>query len=124
MRIFKNTWFSRFARKESIVDKDLLDIVNKLKEKQPDADLGGDVFKMRLAQSGEGKSGGYRVMVFFRSGERTFFVHGFAKSETANISRKELAQLKKQAKTLFAMTEVQIEAALKEGVFQEVKGDI
>jgi hypothetical protein len=29
--------------------------------------------------------------------------------------------LKKQAKTLFAMTENQIETALKEGVFEEVK---
>jgi hypothetical protein len=41
-----------------------------------------------------------------------------------NISKKELIQLKKQAKTLFAMTEIQIETALKEGVFQEVKGVI
>ena len=124
MRIFKSTWFSRFARKENIVNKELLDMINKLEAGQSDADLGGDVFKMRLARSGEGKSGGYRVMVFFKIGKRTFFIHGFTKSETANISQKELAQLKKQAKTLFAMTEAQIEAALKEGVFQEIKGDI
>ena len=124
MRVFKNTWFYRFARKENIVDKELLDIVNKLEEGQPDADLGGGVFKMRLARSGEGKSSGYRVMVFFKSGKRTFFMHGFTKSETANISQKELVRLKKQAKTLFAMTEAHIEAALKEGVFQEIMGDI
>ena len=121
VRVFKSTRFSRFARKESIAESELLDIVDKLKEKQFDADLGGNVFKMRLARPGEGKSGGYRVMVFFRKGRRTFFVHGFAKSETANISRKELSHLKKQAKTLFAMTETQIEDALKEGVFQEVE---
>jgi hypothetical protein len=99
----------------------LLDIVTKLEEGRPDVDLGGGVFKMRLARSGEGKSGGYRVMVFFKSGKRTFYMHGFAKSETANISQKVLVKLKKQAKTLFAMTEDQIEAALKEGVFEEVK---
>ena len=124
MRVFKNTRFSRFAHKKKIIDKELLGIVNKLEEGQPDADLGGGVFKIRFARAGKGKSGGYRVMVFFKSGIRTFFVHGFEKSETANISQKELVQLKKQAKTLFAMTEAQIKTALQERVFQEVKGNI
>ena len=124
MRVFKNSWFSRYARRENIFDGDLLDIVSNLEEGQVDADLGGGVFKMRLARAGEGKSSGFRVMVFFNSGKRTFFVHGFAKSETANISQKELVQLKKQAKTLFAMTKDQIETALKEGVLHEVKGTI
>ena len=121
MRIFKNVRFSRFVRKENIDDGELASIVEHLEAGQSDADLGGGVFKIRLARSGGGKSGGYRVMVFFKSGERTFFVHGFAKSETANISKKELASLKKQAKTLFAMTDVQMQAALKEGVFEEIR---
>ena len=121
MRIFKYKRFFRFARKEHIDDDELRDIAVKLEKGQFDADLGGGVFKMRLARSGEGKAGGYRVMVFFKSGERTFYVHGFAKSETANISKKELVKLKKQAKTMFAMTDVQIRAALKEGVLEEIK---
>ena len=79
---------------------------------------------MRLARPGEGNSGGYRVVVFFKSGTCTFYVHGFAKSETANISKKELIDLKKLAKTLLAMTDVQIQVALKKGILDEVKGDI
>jgi hypothetical protein len=43
------------------------------------------VYKQRLA-----RSGGCRAIVFFRSGERTFFVYGFAKSDRSNISGKEL----------------------------------
>ena len=120
MRIFRNARFTRFARKENIDDEELRNIVDELETGQYDADLGGGVFKMRLARYGEGKSGGYRVIVFFKSGERTFYVHGFAKSETANISKKELVRLKKQAKTLFAMTDVQMQTALKEGVFEEI----
>ena len=72
VRIFKNAWFSRFARKEGIGDDELRDIVDELEAGQADADLGGDVYKQRLARPGEGKSGGYRVIVFFRSEERTF----------------------------------------------------
>jgi hypothetical protein len=53
--------------------------------------LGGEVYKARAARRpGEGKSGGYRVVVFFRSEERTFFVYGFAKSGKANIDQGEL----------------------------------
>jgi hypothetical protein len=121
VRVFKYARFSRFTRKEDINDDELLNIVEQLEAGQSDADLGGGVFKMRIARSGEGKSGGYRVIVFFKSGERTFYVHGFAKSDTANISKKELVRAKKQAKTLFTMTDTQIQTALKEGVFEEIR---
>jgi hypothetical protein len=111
----------RFARKEDINDNELFSIVDQLEAGQPDADLGGGVFKMRIARPGEGKSGSYRIIVFFKSGERTFYVHGFAKSDTANISKKELVRAKKQAKTLFAMTDSQIQTALEEKVFEEIR---
>ena len=89
VRIFKNTWFTRFANKEVITDAELRETVNGLEAGQADADLGGGVYKARVARPGEGKSGGYRVIVFFRSKERTFFVYGFAKSDRANINNDE-----------------------------------
>ena len=73
MRILKNSWFTRFANKEGITNDELREIVNQLEAEQIDADLGGGVYKMRVARPGEGKSGGYRMIVFFRSKERTFF---------------------------------------------------
>ena len=83
MRIFKNTWFTRFASKEGITDDELREAVNRLEMGQA-ADLGGGVYKVRIARPGEGKSGGYRVIVFFRSEERTFFAYGYAKSKRDN----------------------------------------
>ena len=120
MRIFKTTWFTRFAGKEGIADGELKEKVNQLEAGQTDADLGGGVYKLRIARSGEGKSGGYRVIVFFRSEERTFYVYGFAKSDRANINQKELAKLKRQAGSLFSMSNAQIEDALKEKVLDEI----
>jgi hypothetical protein len=116
VRIFKNKWFTRFARKEAIGNDELRVLVNQFEEGQFDADLGGGVYKQRVARPGEGKSGGYRVIAFFRSGERTFFIGGFAKSDIANISQKALAEAKKQARTLFAMSEDQIKTALDAGI--------
>jgi hypothetical protein len=45
-----------------------------LEENNPNANLGGEVFKIRVPRPGEGKRGGYRVFVFFRSGQRTFLL--------------------------------------------------
>jgi len=77
VRVFKNKWFTRFADKEGITDGELREMVNQLEAGQADADLGGGVYKIRLARPGEGKSGGYRIFVFFRSEERTFFIMRF-----------------------------------------------
>jgi hypothetical protein len=41
VRVFKNTWFNRFAVKEGITDNELLEIVDQLEAKQADANLGG-----------------------------------------------------------------------------------
>jgi len=113
VRIFKNTWFTRFADKEDIKDGELKELVNQLEAGQAEADLGGGVYKTRVARPGEGKSGGYRVIVFFRSEERTFFVYGFAKSGKANIDQGELRAFREDAKYQLALTDLQIEAWLK-----------
>jgi hypothetical protein len=98
VRVFKNTWFTRFAAKEGITDGELLGMATQLEAGQTDANLGGGVYKIRVARPGEGKSGGYRIIVFFRSGERTFYHYGFAKSDMGNITRRELDILKKRPK--------------------------
>ena len=113
MRIFKNTWFTRYAGKEDISDDELREAVNQLEAEQAEANLGGNVYKLRVARSGEGKSGGHRVIVLFKSGERTFYVYGFAKSERDNISEKTLRNFKKAAKEFFSMTDEQIDMTIK-----------
>ena len=58
MRIFKNTWFERFARKRKIEDSVLVDVIQRIERGQIDADLGGGVLKQRIARAGQGRSGG------------------------------------------------------------------
>jgi len=120
MRIFKNTWFSRFADREGITDNELVEAANRLEAGHADADLGGGVYKIRLARPGEGKSGGNRVIVFFRSQERTFFVYGFAKADRGNINEKELRDYKKDAKVDLSMTGEQIRDRLRKRTLIEI----
>ncbi len=41
LRVFKNAWFERFARKEKISAEALWDAVERAEQGQIDADLGG-----------------------------------------------------------------------------------
>jgi len=120
VRIFKNTWFTRFADREGITNTELRETVNRLEAGQADADLGGGVYKVRVARPGEGKSGGYRVIVFFKSEERTFFAYGFPKSGIDNIDEKQLRNFKLAAKTIFNYSEKEIDERVKNGLFIEV----
>jgi hypothetical protein len=120
VRIFKNTWFDRFADRESITDDELRDIVSQLEADQADVNLGGGVYKVRVARPGEGKAGGYRLIVFFMSGERAFFIYGFAKSNKANLDSGELRGFKAAARVNFSLTEGQIQDRLRKRTLVEV----
>jgi hypothetical protein len=120
LRIFKSKWFQHFARKERISDAALHDAVARAERGQVDAYLGGEVIKQRIARPGQGKSGGFRTIIFFRRGERAFFVYGFAKSHRSNINDSEEAQFKEAAKFVLSLTEKQLAELLKRGEFAEV----
>ena len=124
MRVFKYTRFSRFASKEGITDHELLEVVDQLEEDQADANLGGDVYKVRVARQGEGKSGGHRVIVYFRNEYRTFFSYCFSKNDKGNISKKELKAFKEDAKKRLSLTDEQIEARLLNGTLIEIKEEL
>lgn len=123
MRVFKNAWFGRFARKEKIAAAALLGAVLRAENGQIDADLGGGVIKQRIARPGEGKSKGYRSIVLFRKGERCFFVYGFPNSDLGNIGVDEEALFKKMAKQVLALTDAQLSVLVANGQFEEVIQD-
>ena len=52
--------------------------------------LGGGLWKLRVARRGGGKSGGYRVLHFYRTDDMPLFlITVFAKNDKANISAQE-----------------------------------
>jgi hypothetical protein len=123
MRIFKNAWFGRFARKEKISPDVLLEAVDRAEKGLVDADLGGGVIKQRIARPGEGKSKGYRSIVLYRRGDKSFFVYGFPKSDLGNIRDDEAEQFKRAAKLVLALSDEQIRLLIENGQFEEVMKD-
>ena len=123
MRVFKNAWFGRFARKEKISADVLWEAVDRAERGLIDADLGGGVIKQRIARPGEGKSKGYRSIVIYRKEDKAFFVYGFPKSEISNIRDDEEEQFKKAAKFILALSDDQIRQLIEGGQFEEVMKD-
>ena len=120
MRVFKTKWFVRFARKERITDRTLRDAINQAERGLIDADLGSGVIKQCVARSGQGKSGGYRTVIIYRTKTRAIFVYGFAKSDRANLEPDELEGYRKLAKMYLAKSEKEMTAYVAEGSLTEI----
>lgn len=88
-----------------------------------DADLGGGLFKKRIARPGQGKSGGYRTLVATNRGSRWVFVFGFPKNERSNIDTDEEEALKKLAAHLLSLTGQAMAKAKQAGELIEVDCD-
>lgn len=123
MRVFKNAWFGRFAKRERISDAALRLAVARAEKGQIDADLGGGVIKQRIARPGEGRSKGYRSIIVFRKGKRAFFVYGFPKSAIGNIAADDEVQFKKMVGYVLALTDLQLRQLIVNGQFEEISED-
>ena len=123
MKIFKTKAFARFADREGIDDAALYEAMDRVRSGLVDADLGGGVFKQRIARKGGGRSGGFRTIVLFRQGELAFFVYGFAKSDRESLRRDELEAFRCLADEYLTLNRAGVAAAQEAGAIIEVKCD-
>jgi len=120
LRVLKTKQFARFARRERIADARLIEAVQRAERGLIDADLGGGVVKQRVARPGQGRSGGYRVLLAYRCKTRAVFLFGFAKSERDNIEDDELATLRDIARGWLEADDGALAGAMANGVISEV----
>jgi hypothetical protein len=123
MRVFATRWFTRFARGERISDDRLCEAIDRAGRGLVDADLGRGVIKQRVARVGEGRRGGYRVLVAYRGGERAVFLYGFAKNERDNIGASDLADWQARAQEVLKADDELIERNVADDVLREVYCD-
>ena len=121
MEIYQSKWFARWASKEELSHRDLIDAVSEIEKGLIDAHLGGNVVKKRVAPRGRGKSGGLRTIIAVKLKHRAYFLYGFAKNKRANLDDKELQVLKKMAAHLLSYSTKEIEIAVKGNELVEVK---
>ena len=113
--------FSKWASKQKISVNELTRALAELKAGSFEANLGGHIYKKRIRFEGKGKSGSGRTIICYKKGDRAIFIHGFAKNEKSNLSRKELYAFKELSKILLGLSAAEVDIAIKNGDFIEVK---
>ena len=92
-RILKTRPFNRWLRKTLLNDNALLKAIDEMERGLVDADLGGNIYKKRVALPGRGKSGSTRTLIATNREDRWIFLFGFEKNDRENITQAELAYL-------------------------------
>lgn len=118
--VLKRKDFARWQAGENLPDAALCKAVQEMENGLIDADLGGLLYKKRVARLGGGKSGGYRTLLSARIGSGYVFLHGFPKSEKANITQDEKKALRFAGKVFLELSAEALTKALQSGVLLEV----
>lgn len=123
VRIFKTKWIVRFTERERIADDSLNEAIERAARGLVDADLGGGIIKQRVARPGQGRSGGYRMLIAYRAENRAVFLYGYAKRERENIEPDELITLREVGASWLEADDKRIAEAIEEKALQEVRND-
>jgi hypothetical protein len=121
VRIFKTKWVGRFVKRERISDSGLNEAIERAERGIIDANLGGGLIKQRVARPGQGRSGGFRMIVAYRTKDRAFFLYAFAKNERENIEDGELQTLRDIGNELLAHGDSALDEAVRNGKLQEIE---
>jgi len=113
--------FSKWAAKQKIPKRELTNTLAELAVGNFEANLGGNLYKKRIHFEGHGKSGSGRTILCYKKDDRAIFVHGFAKNEKSNLSKKELIAFKELSKILLSLSPKEIEIAIKNKDLIEVR---
>ena len=120
MRVYAMKPFRRFQRKEGLKDDALCEAIRRAERWLVDAKLGRGLIKQRAARRGQGRSGGFRVIVAYRPSARAVFLYGFAKNEKDNIADDELAALRQIAADLLGARHDRLQAMIADDQLTEL----
>jgi len=113
--------FSKWAAKEKIPKYELANALTEIQAGNFEGNLGGHIYKKRIRFEGKGKSGSGRTIICYKKDDRAIYVHGFAKNEKSNLSKKELNAFKELSKILLELSPKEIATAIENRDLIEVQ---
>lgn len=120
MSVYKRKNFNHWQAHEQIADSALCRAIKEMESGLIDADLGGFLYKKRIARHGKGKSGGYRLLLSARLGNRYVFLYGFSKNEFSNLTQRESKALQYAGKVFLSLSLDALDQAVRAGVLIKV----
>lgn len=116
LRVFAFKDVVRFVRKFHIPDEGVWNVVHA----QPDADLGGGLYKYRIARPGEGSRGGGRVLVALKIESRAILMFAWERKDMENIKPNELKAYREVARMYLGYSDAQMTKLVKDRVLVEI----
>ena len=120
MHKLKTKWFNKWAKKQKISNEKLLVAIEDMENNLSSVNLGGGLFKVRVASEHSGKSSAYRSIIVFRKDDRAVMVYGFMKKEQENLSKEELKSFKILSKDILALELEELEKAIEKELFTPI----
>lgn len=121
MRIFKTEDFHEFAEHEGLMDQQIVQIIKEMERGLHNGNLGGNVFKKRIAIGGRGKRSGLRSIIAYKKENKAILIYGYAKNVRDDISPREKEAFKKLSNAYLCMDDLALGRLLKNGELIEVK---
>jgi hypothetical protein len=120
MCLYKTRPFARIAKKAGIADAALKASVEEMRKGIIHADLGGNVYKQRVAAPGRGKRGGSRVILAANLQDKWIFVHCYLKKERDDIAADEVIAFKEFARIYLGLSGEALQTAVERGILEEI----
>ena len=105
----------------NLENRHLIEAIENLEKRLSVADLGGNLFKIRVKREGQGKSSGFRTIIAYKKEDKAIFLYGFGKNERSNINKEELHYFKKLGSDLLKTHAHQIEKLKKEHILFDLE---
>jgi hypothetical protein len=122
MRYLKNKAFQRDL-KDNHLDDEYIKVVLDDIFKGRATSLGSRLYKIRSAKEGQGKSGGFRNIFFWKQDKLIVFCLLFGKNEQDNLTTDEKKALKIWSYEYDRLTEDEIKVLIKNNNFKEINYD-
>lgn len=123
MRILATRYFARWTKHDKVSNKKIQGAIDELQNGLHDGNLGGDIYKKRIAINNRGKRDGGRTIIAFKAGNNIFCLQGYPKSKKENITDEELTSFRKIAKDYFSRDETEIDVLIEIDELIEVKDE-
>ena len=122
MFFLKTKYIQKFLAKKGVKNTDLSPVITEL-IKGKGSSLGSNLYKIRMKDEHQGKSGAYRTIWFWKRKELVILCFFFPKNVMGNITTKEKKALKLLSKSWNQLKEHQILKLIKLGEMARIDYD-
>jgi hypothetical protein len=121
MNLYKTRPFARIAARAGLTGAELKKSAEEISQGLIHADLGGRVFKQRVARPGPGHRGGSRIVVVISPREDSYiFAHCYLAKDQAKIAPGEETAFRELGRLYLNLSGADMEAAVMNGLLEEI----